>query len=747
MNHSNRSIMRALALQVLLGVLLPLSFARAEFTSQEANIARVTAGLLKESHFTAQSSTEDVSAKFLDHYLDMFDPARFYFFQSDIAEFAPYRDTLAKLTLNDGDLSPAQKIFDRYIARLDQRVDFVTNELQTATFEFKTDKTYRFDRKDAPRPGNLDDARQLWRQQLQHEYLLEKLADKKHEDIVKSLAKRYERTQRTMKQFDSHRVFEAYLTALARVYDPHSDYMGRQQLEDFRINMSLSLFGIGAVLRSEDGYCKIMELMTGGPAEASKQLSPGDTILAVAQDGADPVDVVEMPLRDIVAMVRGPKGTKVNLTIQPAKATDSERRVVTLVRDEIKLEKQEAKARIIDVPAEPAKSNRIGIVTLPSFYVGDSKTKDKNGAGATADVAKLIEKLKQENIQGLILDLRRNGGGSLEEAVRLTGLFIKSGPVVQTVNSGGMVSTLRDPDASVLFDGPLVVLTSRISASASEILAGAIQDYGRGLVVGDSSTFGKGTVQSVINLGPVMEKNKLDGGEEPGALKLTIRKFYRPSGMSTQIKGVEPDLVIPSHLSHLKIGEREMKTALPWDEIPPTMFTRVDKVISYVADIKALSDTRIAADQEFQWLAEDNTRVKQRIDDPLTSLNEQKRRDESAADDTRAKQRDAIRAKRPVTPETQYEITLRNAGTAGLPEPLPSVVATNTTASAASPAANGANGTNAKPDPEADADDDDQDDSQPDPVLAETKRILLDYIRALANPRDPATAPVVQETR
>jgi carboxyl-terminal processing protease len=745
MNHSNRSILRTIALPLLLGALLPFHLARAEFTSQEANIARVTAGLLKESHFTAKSSTEDISAKFLDHYLDMFDPARLYFFQSDLAEFAPYRNTLAELTLTDGDLSPAQKIFDRYLARLDQRVDFVTNELLVASFDFTSDETYRFDRKDAPRPANLDDGRQLWRQQLRHEYLLEKLADKKHEDIVKSLAKRYERTQRTMKQFDSHRVFEAYLTALARVYDPHSDYMGRQQLEDFRINMSLSLFGIGAVLRSEDGYCKIMELMTGGPAETSKQLSPGDTIIAVAQDGADPIDVVEMPLRDIVAMIRGPKGTKVNLTIQPAKASDSERRVITLVRDEIKLEKQEAKARIIDMPTETAKSTRIGIVSLPSFYVGDSKTKDKNGSGATADVAKLIEKLKTENIQGLILDLRRNGGGSLEEAVRLTGLFIKSGPVVQTVNSGGMVSTLRDPDASALYDGPLVVLTSRISASASEILAGAIQDYGRGLVVGDQSTFGKGTVQSVINLGPIMEKNKLDGGEQPGALKLTIRKFYRPSGLSTQLKGVEPDLVIPSHLSQLKIGEREMKTALPWDEIPPTMYTRVDKVISYVADIKAMSDTRIAADQEFQWMAEDNTRVKQRTNNESISLNEQKRRNETSEDNARDKQRDAIRTKNAPTNETQYEITLRNAGTPGLPDPM--TLGTNTISSAAvSAPSNNGNSQNPGVIPDPD-NEDDSNDVQPDPVLHETKRILLDYIRVLAGPLDPATAPVVQETR
>jgi carboxyl-terminal processing protease len=734
-------MLRHAALPLLLAVALPLCSLWADFSTEEANIARMTAGLLKQSHFASQTSGADLSTRFLDRYIDMFDPAKFYLTGEDLAAFASYRDNLAETTLDKGDITPAQKIFDRYLERLAQRVEFATNELATAKFDFSNGETYRYDRKDAQRPANLDEARALWRQHLRYEYLQEKLADKKPEEILATLTKRYQRTLKTMKQFDSHRVFETYLTALARVYDPHSDYMGRQQLEDFRINMRLSLFGIGAVLRSEDGYCKVVELMTGGPAESSKQLKPGDTIVAVAQDGADPVDVVEMPLRDIVAMIRGAKGTKVSLTIKPSDATDAaEQRVVTLVRDEIKLEKQEAKSRIVDMPDTDGKTTtRIGIIDLPSFYVGDTEQAGKEGAGCTADVARLIEKLKTEKVAGIIIDLRRNGGGSLEEAIKLSGLFIKTGPVVQTVSSGGIVNVLRDPDPTVLYDGPLVVLTSRVSASASEILAGAIQDYGRGLIVGDQSTFGKGTVQSVIQLGPIMEKQHLEGGEEPGALKLTIRKFYRPSGMSTQLKGVEPDLVIPSAMSQLKIGEDQMDAALPWDEIPPTSFTRVDRVITHLAALKKASATRMAADQEFQWLQEDMARIRERLDNPVVSLNEQKLRDETAADKAREKKRDEIRAARKADAETQYEITLRNAAKPGLPDPMPVAVSTNATASVSQPkdAIHGGGDKNADPDEE--------DEALPrvDPVLGEAKHILLDYIRTLNGHTDG----VVQETR
>src|SRR5258706_10413202 len=355
-----------------------------------------------------------------------------------------------------------------------------------------------------------------------------------------------------MTKLSADQVYEVYLTALAHVYDRHSDYMGRRQLEEFNISMSLSLFGIGAQLQSEEGYCKIRALLPGGPAMASKQIKPGDRIVAVAQDGKEPVDIIEMPLIEVVQLIRGPKGTKVTLTLIPGDAVDSSmRKTLTLVRDEIKLENQEAKARIVDLPIADGKTQRIGVIDLPSFYSGDESRNGHGHSGATADVAKLIEKLKQENVKGIILDLRRNGGGSLEEAINLTGLFFEFGPVVQTKDGEGHVSVERDRDPTVLYEGPLVVLTSKLSASASEILAGALQDYERAILVGDPSTFGKGTVQSMIQLAPLMHRLKQEPTENPGALKLTIRKFYRPDGSSTQLKGVVPDIILPSALAQL----------------------------------------------------------------------------------------------------------------------------------------------------------------------------------------------------
>jgi carboxyl-terminal processing protease len=313
------------------------------------------------------------------------------------------------------------------------------------------------------------------------------------------LTHRYERILFAAQQRKDDQILEVYLSALAHAYDPHSDYMGRRQSEDFGIAMNLSLVGIGASLQSDDGYCKIRELIPGGPAARSKLLKVGDRIVAVAEDGKEPIDLVDMPLVEAVGLIRGAKGTVVRLTVIPADSGDSSaRKTIRLVRDKIHLEDQEAKARLVEVPGQGGRVAHLGVIDLPAFYSGSGGEHESAQRGATADVAKLVKKLKQEKVQGIILDLRRNGGGSLEEAIALTGLFIKRGPVVQTKDPGGDIQVNYDPDPSILYDGPLVVLTSRLSASASEILAGALQDYGRALVVGDESTFGKGTVQSMV---------------------------------------------------------------------------------------------------------------------------------------------------------------------------------------------------------------------------------------------------------
>jgi carboxyl-terminal processing protease len=702
--------------------------------SDEANIAKVTARLLENSAYSSHRQTEQVSSRFLDRYLDVLDGNRVYFLQSDISEFAPYRTNLEAMVARRGDTSPAHEILNRFLQRLEQRVAYNKDLLERETFDFTGTDSYRWDRRNAPRPHDLAEAKQLWRQNLRYDCLQEKLANRKPQEIVKTLSRRYERTLHAMRLWKDNQVLEIYLTALAHAYDPHSDYLGRRQSEDFSIAMNLSFVGIGATLQSEDGYCKIHELVPGGPAARSKLLKIGDRIVAVAEDRKEPVDIVDMPLEEAVGLIRGPKGTVVRLTVIPANSMDhSARKTISLVRDQIHLEDQEAKARLLEVPRPGAHVSRLGIIDLPSFYSGSDRANESVPKSATADVAKLIQKLKQEKVQGIILDLRRNGGGSLEEAISLTGLFIKKGPVVQTKGPDGDVQVESDPDPSVLYDGPLVVLTSRLSASASEILAGALQDYGRALVVGDSTTFGKGTVQSMLPLANVIHRVGLPFHTDPGALKLTIRKFYRPDGASTQLKGVVSDIVLPSPTEVLKVSEAEMSNPLPWDSVPLARHAELDRVAPWLSALRDASAARTATNQDFVRLREDNDRIKARLADPVVSLNEKQRRQEKDEADARAKARMKDYSGRQPLHETQYEITLKNADQRGLPKPL----------SAASNS------------PQVEGSDDDAQSSEPaaagkdlafDTILEETQHILLDFITLLNAPANPTVADVRMNT-
>ncbi len=529
-----------------------------------------------------------------------------------------------------------------------------------------------------------------------------------------------------MRRFTSDEVLEVYLNALAHVYDPHSDYLGRAQMDDFSIAMNLSLFGIGATLRAEDGYCRIFDLVPGGPAARSGLLKPGDRIVAVGQAEQKPVDIVDMPLPEAVKLIRGPKGTRVALTLIPAVAGDaSARKTITLVRDEVKLEDQQAKAWIVDLPHKTGGTLRLGIIDLPSFYGGYDRGTRPTPSSATADVAKLIRKLEAEHIQGLILDLRHNGGGSLEEAITLTGLFIREGPVVQTRQPDGGTDVEADTDAAELYDGPLIVLTSRFSASASEILAGALADYGRALIVGDPSTFGKGTVQSVVALAKLMDQNRLAHSVNPGALKVTIRKFYRPSGASTQLKGVAADIALPSLSDAADVGEAELQDPLPWDRVPPADFAREDHVSAFRHELQARSAARVAGDQDFAYLREDIAQLKERLATKTVSLNEADRREEIAAAQAREADRNRERAARHERQPTRYEITLRIADTPGLPAP-----ATTPTPPVAKSS-------------ESPADETDEAEAripQSDPVLRESERILADYVAMLPRPVSLAVA-------
>ena len=474
-------------------------------------------------------------------------------------------------------------------------------------------------------------------------------------ELYKTLTNHNAQLLKNYKDLESDRVFEMYLNSLARAYDPHSDYMGHMTAENFDIQMKLSLFGIGALLTSDDGYCKIADLKEG-PAAKSGQIKPGDRIVAVAQSNSEPVDVVGMPLDKVVEMIRGPKGTQVTLTLIPVDAADSTvRKEVMLVRDEIKLEDQEAKARLYESPDSSGPSSRIGVIDLSSFYA-DNDSPNLTGDFAqihskttTTDVARLVKRLKKEKVGGIILDLRRNGGGYLDEAIRLTGLFITHGPVVQTKDPNGDTETTSDPDPSILYDGPLIVLTSRFSASASEILAGALQDYNRALIVGDHSTFGKGTVQTIQRLAPYLDRNHLSYAFDPGSLKVTIKKFYRAGGVSTQLRGVLSDIELPSiwNYDSNDVGESALPNALPCDEVSSADPENLNRVRPYLPELKQLSSQRLTTSKDFAYIHQDIDEFLKEQADKSISLNEAARLAEQKTKTDRAEARKKERLSRP----------------------------------------------------------------------------------------------------
>jgi carboxyl-terminal processing protease len=679
----------------------------------EAATTALTSKILESSQFAHQQLDDALAGKFLDRYLDTLDSAHMIFLQSDIDEFAKARPKLAEITRKKGDASLAHVIFKRYLERLEQRAAFVSPFLKDQDFAFTRDEKFSYDRKNAARPADADAAKSLWKQQLRSEYLQEKLAGKKAPEIVQTLTRRSSRTVNTMRRFDDKAVLELYLEALAQVYDPHSDYMGPEQLKTFEIGMNLALVGIGATLRSDEGFCKVYELVPGGPADRSGLIKAGDRIVGVAQKQGDEfVDLVELPLNQAVELIRGKKNTPVFLNIIPSTAVDdSVRKVITIVREEIKLEDQQAKAQIIDLPAGE-KTQRIGVIDLPGFYAGEGTA--KNGpTSCTADVARIIAKLKRENVTGIVLDLRRNGGGSLQEAIDLTGLFIPSGPVVQTRNMEGRTEIGQDRDENVAYDGPLVVLTSRLSASASEILAGALQDYGRAVIVGDTSTFGKGTVQTIIPLSSIMQNEGVIPGSDPGALKVTISKFYRPSGKSTQLEGVKADIVIPSATDIPEIGESDFGNPLPWDTIPAAKFTGSNRVSASLDALRNHSSQRIAKNLDFSELKSEIARFRKIQEEKTVSLNEAQRQKEKAELKARTETAKKEHLSRAVTPPPAYEVTVKNASNPGLGEIL----------KPKAPIA----------DPDADTDEIVDPKAAPtnDFVLREAENILLDYTNLL----------------
>lgn len=713
----------------------------------DSNIVRLASEILRRQHFLKLPFDRDLSQKFYDRYLDAMDPQHIFFTQGDLAEFEKYRDQLHALTRDKGDTEAARKIFLRFRDRLEQQHGLVEQMLKENKFDFTGEDCYVVNRKKETRPQDLDEARKLWRERLRFEYLQEKLAKEKPEEIVTKLTKRYNKLQRAIREYDDDDVLELYLTSLARVFDPHSDYMGKSQLENFSIGMKLSLYGIGALLQSDDGICKIVSLTPGGPAERSKKLKPNDQIIAVAQSNAPPVDVIDMKLPKVVELIRGPKGSEVRLTIIPADASDSSaRKEIRLIRDEIKLDDQAAKAKLFEIPVGTSKFVRLGVIDLPSFYAAfdlDGKQGGSEQKSTTIDVARLITKLKKEGVSGLILDLRRNGGGSLEEAISLAGLFIKEGPIVQVKDSEGRVMVDEDPESSVFYDGPLMVLTSRFSASASEIVAGALQDYGRAVLVGDKSTHGKGTVQSLLQLNRFFRQMGLETAKDPGALKITIRKFYRVSGGSTQRDGVKPDIHLPSINDTLDVGEASLENPLAYDTIDAAKHDSFNLIAPYAGELIRRSTNRVAGDRDFAYLLDEIKRFEKQQAEKCISLNEQKRLKEKQEADDRAKARKKELAARPEPPGKVYEIKLKDVDQPGLP---PALTWTNQVAVASStnvppgsivikktpPVEAGHPATGAHGDAEDEETASTDGPPAPDITLDETRRLMLDYLELLA---------------
>jgi carboxyl-terminal processing protease len=675
----------------------------------DARIAYVTAELMEHSGFTQQTLDQEMSKKFFDGYLDALDARHEYFLQSDLAEFDHYRTNLDRLTIGAGaaKLDPAFEIFQRFLERLQQHNDYVMALLAEDHFKFNTDERIAIDRRHEPYPKDLAEAEALWAQQLKYDYLMDKLSQEiivtngnllvklpktAATNITDTLTRRYQRYLHIYTNWDSTDVLQTYLNGLTHAFDPHSDYFNPEHAQDFAINMNLSLFGIGAQLTEDlDGYCKISKLIEGGPADKSKQLAAEDRVVMVGQGTNAPVNVVGMELGKVVQLIRGPKGTEVQLTVTPAD-DPSARKVVALVRDEIKLDDSEhqASAKLIELPDGQGGVTRLGVIDLPSFYapVGDLLAISSGSATpkyTSVDVARLVKKLKQEKVKGIVLDLRTNPGGSLEEAVRLTGLFIKDGPVVLAKSPDNDIQVDKVPEPGMLYGGPLAVMINRYSASASEIAAAALQDYDRALIVGDSKSFGKGTVQQLEKLRPWVWPATASATNDPGVVKLTIRKFYRISGASTESNGVMSDIVLPDPLdyqTHIE-SESTLENSLPSDTVSNSVYTKFNLVQPYLAALKEKSAARTAASQDFAYLREDIEQIKKQDAERGITLNEDEAIKERRANQARQRAREVERAARPLAGLKIYNLSLTNLDNPGLPAPsyYPGIWETNFTSS------------------------------------------------------------------
>ena len=607
-------------------------------TADQATTSRMVYGLLSDSRYAYRPRTLDdaLSREVHKRYLEALDPGKMFFTAQDIAGFAPYLTTLDD-AIKAGDLAPAWTMYSVFRQRAEQRIGQARTLLK-GDFDFSGNERYEYDREDAPwaDAAALD---ALWLQSVKNDWLRLKLAGKQPDDIRKTLDKRYANTLDGFAQLKGEDVFQSFLNAYAGAIDPHTDYLTPRSAQNFTMTISNSLQGIGAVLQRQDDVVLIREIVPGGPAARSGKLRPGDRIMAVGQGASGEMkDVVGWRIDDVVQLIRGAAESKVRLDVVAAEAPlDSKPERLMLTRAKVRLEDARAKAETIVLPAgADAPERRIGVIKLPGFYQ-DFEARRRNDdeyASATRDVARMLAEFRSQRLDGVVLDLRNNGGGSLSEAVELTGLFIDQGPVVQVRESGGRVSVDSDRTPGVAWDGPLAVLVNRGSASASEIVAGAVQDYGRGLVIGET-TFGKGTVQNMLDL------DRWPANETPrfGQVKLTIAQFFRPGGGSTQNKGVVPDVSFPASVDSSAFGESTYDNALPWTRIAPVQHTRYGNFGALLGKLDERHAARVANDVEFQWWVEDVKTFREERDKKWVSLNEAERRAERDRFEAQRKQR------------------------------------------------------------------------------------------------------------
>ncbi len=608
-------------------------------TAKDSQVAKIVSLLMPRRHISRREVDDQASERALGLYLKALDPMKLYFYQSDYDDFTQYQTTLDDY-VRKGDLSVTYKIFNRFLERVDERVK-TANELLDQTYDFTREESIVIDPDATRYPLNADEARDRWRRQIKYNLLDLKDEGKEGEEAVEQLRRRYNRYARRWHQTDTDDVLELFLTSITSSYDPHTTYMSPSSLEDFEMLMRLSLDGIGAALREKDGYTVVTNIIPGGAAAKHGKLKEDDYVVSVGQgEDGEMVDIVEMPLKQVVSMIRGKAGTTVRLGVKPGGVGDVQ--IYKIVRAKVQLEDSAARGQVIEHQiGDSGKTMKIGYINLPSFYMDMEAARQnrRDYRSSTRDVRAILDNFREQGVECVTLDLSKNGGGSLTEAISLTGLFIDQGTVVQVKNADGTVDQYDDEERGVAWDGPLVVMTSQFSASASEILAGAIRDYRRGLIVGDEKTHGKGTVQTLMDLArELLGTNR----ENYGALKVTLQQFYLPDGDSTQKEGVPADVVLPSLTTYMDVGEDDLEYALDHDQVPKANH-QVYKMLppDVLGVVRARSTERVAKNKEFIELQRRIDSYRRQKEEKFLSLSEKEffaRRKELNADKEEEKQ-------------------------------------------------------------------------------------------------------------